>query len=141
MPRTNHVEAKAQVDAYAEFAPRVREILKGYRDKRQLKKVAEKAGINPTRLTEMINTDDNGTHKRGITPYYLAKLIDAGIMSVEDIIDGRKLSDISERPRLFFERMILTRKTINLVVDAQHRGIDVDKLLEVVLAQSAESRG
>jgi len=29
--------------------------------------------------------------------------------------------------------MILSRKTINLVVEAQRRGIDVDTLLETVL--------
>ena len=35
--------------------------------------------------------------------------------------------------RLFLERMILSRETIQLVVEAQRRGIDVDKLLETIL--------
>jgi hypothetical protein len=135
MPDSNHVEDKAQRGSLKEFAPRVREILRNYRDKRKLKMVAEEAGINPTRLTEMISTDENGNHKRNITPYYLAKFIDSGIMSVEEILDGQRLSDIPVKPRLFLERMILSRKTINLVVEAQQRGIDVDRLLEIVLAQ------
>ena len=134
MPQPNYVEDNGQVDALGEFAPRVRDILRDYRDKRQLKVAADQAGVNPTRLTEMITTDDQGNHKRSITSYYLAKFIDSGIMSVEEILDGQKLSDISDRPRIFFERMILSRKTINLVVEAQQRGIDVDRLLDIVLA-------
>ena len=133
MLQSNYMEDNGQVDALGEFAPRVREILRRYRDKRQLKAAAERAGVNATRLTEMINTDKQGNHNRTITPYYLAKFIDSGIMSVEEILDGRKLADIPERSRLFFERMILSRKTINLVVEAQHLGIDVDKLLEIIL--------
>ena len=54
-------------------------------------------------------------------------------MTVEEILEGRELEDIPEQPRMFFERMILSRKTINLVVEAQRRGIDVDKLLETIL--------
>ena len=59
-------------------------------------------------------------------------------MSVEDILDGKKLSDISDRARLFLERMILSRKTIQLVVKVKESGIDIDKLLEVVISQKDE---
>ena len=81
----------------------------------------------------MINKDGNGNYKRRISPYYLAKFIEGGIMTVEDLLDGRRLEDIPERSRMFFERMILSRKTINLVVEAQRRGNDVDTLLKTVL--------
>ena len=135
---TYYVEDKGQIDALEEFAPKVREILGKYRDQRQLKMIAEKVGVNAARLTEMITTDDTGNYKRVITPYYLAKFIETGIMRVEDILNGRKLAEIPDRARIFFERMILSRKTINLVVEAQHSGIDVDKLLEVVLSQNTD---
>ena len=81
----------------------------------------------------MINKDGNGNYKRQVTPYYLAKFIEGGIMTVEEILDGCRLEELPERPRMFFERMILSRKTIKLVIDAQRRGIDVDKLLETIL--------
>ena len=53
-------------------------------------------------------------------------------MSVDQILNGRRLEDIPERARLFFERMTISRNTIGLVVKTQRRGIDVDKLLETV---------
>jgi hypothetical protein len=81
----------------------------------------------------MINKDGNDNYKRRISPYYLVKFIEGGIMTVEEILDGRQIEDIPERSRMFLERMILSRKTINLVVEAQRRGIDVDKLLETIL--------
>ena len=130
----HYVEDKKQVDALEEFASKVREILGEYRSERKLSYIAKKLGVQPARLTEMITKDGNGEYKRRITPYYLAKFIDGGVMNVEQILNGRRLEDVPERVRLFFERMILSRKTINLVVEAQQRGIDVDRLLDIVLA-------
>ena len=129
----NYVEDQEQIDALEEFAPKVREILRGYRKKRQLSAIATRLGFHAARLAEMINKDSNGDYKRRISPYYLAKFIEGGIMTVEEILDGRHLGDIPERASMFFERMILSRKTINLVVEAQRRGIDVDTLLETIL--------
>jgi len=129
----NYIEDQEQIDALEEFAPKVREILRGYRKKRQLSAIATRLGFHGARLAEMINKDDKGEYKRRISPYYLAKFIEGGIMTVEEILDGRHLGDIPERSRMFFERMILPRKTINLIVEARRRGIDVDKLLETIL--------
>ena len=129
----NYIEDQEQIDALEEFAPKVRELLRGYRKKRKLGSIATRLGFHAARMAEMLNKDGNGDYKRRISPYYLAKFIDGGVMSVEEILDGRRLEDIPERTRMFFERMILSRKTINLVVEAQRRGIDVDKLLETIL--------
>ena len=128
-----YVDDQEEVDALEGFAPKVREILRGYRKKRQLSAIATSLGFHGARLAEMINKDGNGNYKRRISPYYLAKFIEGGIMTVEEILDGHRLEDIPERSRMFFERMILSRKTINFVVEAQRRGIDVDKLLETIL--------
>ena len=54
-------------------------------------------------------------------------------MNVEQILDNRCLEDAPERARIFLERMILSWETIQLVVEAQRRGADVDKLLETIL--------
>ena len=122
-----------QPDVLEEFAPRVREILMAYRDKRQFTKIAGRIGIHGTRLTEMISQNADGTYRRKITPYYLAKFLDAGIMDVSDILQGRSLDDLSDRQRMFFERMILPRKTLQLVIETKRRGIDLEKILEAIL--------
>ena len=54
-------------------------------------------------------------------------------MTVEQVLDGRKLEDLPNRVQLFLERHILPRKTIRLVIEAQRRGIDIDKVLELIL--------
>ena len=122
-----------QTDVLEEFAPRVRELIMAYRDKRQLSKIAERIGIHGTRLTEMISQNADGTYRRKITPYYLAKFLDAGIMDVSDILQGRSLDDLSDRQRMFFERMILPRKTLQLVIETKRRGIDLEEILEAIL--------
>ena len=131
--RINYVEDDNQVDALEEIAPKVREILREYRAKRKLSYIAKKLGIHPARLTEMITKDGNGQYKRRITPYYLAKFIDGGVINAHQILNGRRLKDLPERARLFFERIILSRETIDLVAEAQGRGINVNRILKEIL--------
>jgi len=131
--KINYVEDDNQVDALEEFAPKVREILREYRAKRKLSYIAKKLGIHPARLTEMITKDGNGEYKRTISPYYLAKFIDGGVMNAHQILNGRRLKDLPERARLFFERMILSRETIDLVAEAQGRGININRILKEIL--------
>ena len=89
---TDHfVEDKNQLAALEQFAPVVREILRGYKAKRKLSAIARQLEIHPARLTEMITKDNNGKYKRRITPYCLAKFIDYGLMNVEQILNGRRL--------------------------------------------------
>jgi hypothetical protein len=130
---TTVAEDQVQIDALAEFAPRIREILRGYRAQRQLSAIAGQLGFHQSRLTEMITQNANGEYKTRITPYYLARFLDCGVMTVSQILQGRRLEALPERSRLFFERMVLSRKTIRLVVEAQRRGIDLDRILQEML--------
>ena len=122
-----------QFDVYEQFTPKVRQILREYRKKRKLSAIANSIGVNPARLAEMINKDRSGQYKRKVTPYYLSKFFDARVMTVEQILDGRDLEDLPNRVQLFFERHILSRKTIRLVIEAQRRGIDINRVLELIL--------
>lgn len=133
-----YMEDKKQVDALEEFASGVRETLREYKGKRQLSFIAKRLGLHPARLTEMITKDGNGAYKRRITPYYLAKFFDGGVMGVHQVLNGRRLEDLPERARLFFERMILSRETIDLVAEAQRRGINVDRILREILYPGQE---
>jgi hypothetical protein len=122
-----------QLNVYEEFTPRVIKILRKYRKERKLSNIAFRLGINPARLAEMINKDKNGQYKRRITPYYLSKFFDGGVMTVEQVLDERCLEDLPNRAQIFFERHILPRKTIRLIVEAKKRGIDIDRVLELIL--------
>ena len=118
---------------YRDFEPQVRKILRRYRKKRQLSALAATVGINQTRLAEMINKNSKGQYKRRITPYYLSKFLDKGIITVEELLEGRSIEDFPDRVGIFFERHILSRKTIRLIVEAQKRGFDIDSLLQLIL--------
>jgi hypothetical protein len=133
MMSDNFTEDPRQVGALEPFAPKIREILLGYRKKRKLSSIAKKIGVHPSRLTEFITKDGEGRYKRTITPYYLAKLINDGVVTVSQILDDKKLEDLPDRARLYLERMALSRQTIQIVLEAQHRGIDVDAILKNIL--------
>lgn len=130
---TETIEDQAQVDALAEFAPKVRKILRDYRDKRQLATIAKQLGFHQSRLTEMITKNGQGEYKTRITPYYLARFITSNIMSVDQVLGSRKLEDLPVRGRLFFERMVVPQSTLRLVIEAQKRGINVDRILQLML--------
>ena len=134
-----HVEDGEQINALEEFAPRIREIIGEYRNERKLTSIAKRLGITSPRLTEMITKDDTGNYRRNITPYYLGKFIDGGVMTVRQILGDRRLEDLPDRSRLFFERFMLPRKTIQLVSVAQDRGIDVEKILQEILYPSIKN--
>jgi len=57
-------------------------------------------------------------------------------MTVRQILGDRRLEDLPDRSRLYFERFMLSRKTIQLVAVAQDRGIDVEKILQEILYPS-----
>ncbi len=124
-----YIEDRAQIDALEELAPKIREILRDYRDKRQLSSIAKQLGFHQSRLTEMITKNGKGEYKKRITPYYLARFIDSGIMDARQILAGRNIDALPARARLFFKRMIRPPKTLELVIEAQRRGIDLDRIL------------
>ena len=132
------VEDHNRVDTLADFSPRVREILRGYRDKRQLSAIARKLGFHQSRLTEMITKNKNGEYKTRITPYYLARFIESNTMRVDQILDGRDLEDLPLKLKMFFERMLVSRSTLKLVIEAQKRGIDLERILREMLYPKKE---
>lgn len=135
---SGHIEDQTQIDALEEFAPRIREILGEYKAKRQLSFIAKKLGFHQSRLTEMLTKNENGEYKKRITPYYLARFIDSGIMDAPQILAGRNIDDLPDRARIFFKRMILPPKTLELVIEAQRRGIDLDRILQEMLYPKSE---
>ena len=85
----------------------------------------------------MITKDGNGDYKRRITPYYLEKFIDSGIMDPKEILGKRRLDELPDRIRIFFERMLVPKSTLQLVLEAKRRGIVLDRILKEMLYPSA----
>jgi hypothetical protein len=50
-----YIEDRDYIDALEEFAPKIREILRGYREKRQLSSIAKQLGFHQSRLTLVSN--------------------------------------------------------------------------------------
>jgi hypothetical protein len=60
-------------------------------------------------------------------------------MDARQILAGRNIDDLPDRARIFFKRMILPSKTLELVIEAQRRGIDLDRILKEMLYPNLES--
>jgi hypothetical protein len=61
-----YIEDQRQIDALEEFAPKIREILREYRAKRQLSSIAKQLGFHQSRLTEMITKNDSSAQNARI---------------------------------------------------------------------------
>ena len=81
----------------------------------------------------MITKNRKGEYRTRITPYYIAKFIEGGIMNVGQILDGQELEDLPIRPRMFFERMMVSRSTLRLVIETKRRGINLERILQEML--------
>ena len=53
-----YVEDQPLTDALEEFSPKIREILRGYRVKRQLPSITKQLGFHHSHLTEMITKNE-----------------------------------------------------------------------------------
>ena len=118
----------------------IRETLMGYREQRMLAKIARDISIQPVRLTEMITTDEKGEWKRKITPYYVVRLVDAGYISVDQLLQGKKLEDynMSEGLLRFFHRLIIPKQTLALIATGMEKGIDVEGILREKLGLNSD---
>ena len=128
-------------DSLEIFGPVIRDILMGYREQRMLAKIARDIDIQPVRLTEMITKDDKGDWKRKITAYYVVRLVDAGYITVEQLLQGKKLEDynMSEGLVRFFHRLIIPKETLALIVKSMEKGIDTEAMLKEALSLASNN--
>jgi hypothetical protein len=54
-------------------------------------------------------------------------------MDARQILAVRNIDDLPDRARIFFKRMILPPKSLEQVIEAQRRGIDLDRILQEML--------
>jgi hypothetical protein len=74
-----------------------------------------------------------GEYKKPITPYYPARFIDSGIMGARRILAGQNIDALPGRASIFFKRILLSPKMLELVIEAQRRSIDLDRILYEIL--------
>lgn len=102
------------------------EALKKLREKRRVSKICREHfnGMNPSRITEIIRGE------RDLTPYYLKKFINAGIVDLKEIFEGKKFSDIPKEDHILFKRLNIRDETLFLISQIENSGINLDLLLK-----------
>jgi hypothetical protein len=61
-------------------------------------------------------------------------------MDPKEILEKQKLDELPDRIRIFFERMLVPKDTLQLVLEAKSRGIDLDRILKEMLYPSASAK-
>ena len=78
--------------------------------------------MNPARLTEILNGD------RVLSSHYLNILLQGGVLTIDDILDGRSDFFFTSKEIALLFRLSLDDETAILIGKAQQEGIDVKSL-------------
>lgn len=106
----------------------IRPILQRYAADRQLSELAKKLGIeHRSRLTELKNGN------RDLTFFWLNIFFKGGIMTADNILKGRKLSELNEIELDTVLRLDPEKEELLLIYRAKRQGIDVKSLLKSIL--------
>lgn len=71
--------------------------------------------------------------KRLLSFFYLNILILGGVMSINQILHGRKLEELNDTERDIVLRLMADPETLRLLYEAEKDGLDVKKLLKIHL--------
>ena len=107
-------------------------ILKDLRDRRELSHVAKEKldGMKTVRLTEI------HTGARELTPYYLAKFAKGGIVSLDSILQGRKLEDLPREEKILLMKIFAPDEETELLWEAKNKGVNVVAYLRQLLGKN-----
>lgn len=123
-------------DELKDFAPVVRSFLIETKRRHQLGVLANRLGIQPPRLSELLY------ERRKVTAYYLSKFVEVGVMTIEELLAGRELSDLDPPSQMFILRQRIPEKTIRLlneVIDSGYSINNIDRTFRRVLTQAAQT--
>jgi len=109
----------------------VLDILREICETRQASRICREklGGMQSSRITEL-HTED-----RALTSYYLGKLIQGGVVSIEQILQGKKISDLPKEDQSLFRKLSMDDKFVELYGQYQDKGkLDkLKKLMEISL--------
>lgn len=108
--------------------------LERYREERQLAFVARSIRVHPNRLSEILKG------KRELTEYYLGRLLTGGFVTIEQLLGGKKLEDLSPEERRFIERFMLKDATMDRIAAVRDRGLDLDNILDSILGRDFDKK-
>ena len=99
-------------------------ILSVLRKRRELRRTCREKldKMNPARLTEILNND------RELSSHYLNLLLQGGVVTIDDILDGRSNSFFTNKEIALLFRLALDDETAILIGRAQQEGVDVKSL-------------
>ncbi|MDD2671148.1 MAG: hypothetical protein PHW43_01960 [Syntrophales bacterium] len=86
---------------FMELLPIVQSALLRYRRERRLSELARNIGFSKNRLTELMHG------KRKLTPYYLLKLIEAGVMTTDQLLGRSDGEDLPPSKRILARRLLI----------------------------------
>ena len=74
--------------------------------------------------------------KRDLAFFFACILIDGGVMTVDQIMRGRKMDELNEAERKIIRKLRVSDRLLELVDEAETGGLDVEKLLEIHLKKN-----
>lgn len=105
-------------------------LLEKYKQERRLSELAQQLGIeHRSRLTEL----KQGSRK--LTFFWLNIFVRGGFMTVDQIVKGRKLTELSAIELDTVLRLDPSRETLLLLYKAKEQGVDVQSLLKSVVIE------
>ena len=108
----------------------IQPLLHEYADKRQLSELAKELGIeHRSRLTELKNGD------RKLTFFWLNIFVKGGVMSVDNILRGRTLKELSDIELDMVLRLDPDKEELLLLYKAKRQGIDLKQMLKSVVKE------
>ena len=105
----------------------VLEIIRNLARSREMSQVCREKlnGMKPGRLTEL------HTETRSLTPYYLGKLLRGGIVTIEQILQGKNLKDLPEEDQILIRKLSMDERFVKLYGRYQDQG-KLDKLMQLM---------
>ena len=125
------MEDTTDIEIWKKYKGPVISILEDLRDQRLVRKTCrERLGnLKPARISEMISgvTD--------ISSYYVALFVKGRIMTIEQILQGRRLEDLPKDDQTMFQRLMLDDEEIQLIVKAKAKGVSLKTVLKGVIGE------
>lgn len=114
-----------EVDILRKYKAPVIKALNNLKKQRSISKICREYlnGMNPSRITEILSG------RRELTPYYLRKFTGAGIVDLEQILDGKSFANLPEDDQVLFQRLVIDDETIRLLLAVKKKGIDIMQIL------------
>jgi transcriptional regulator with XRE-family HTH domain len=107
---------------FIELLPVVQSALLRYRRERRLSELARNIGFSKNRLTELMHG------KRKLTPYYLLKLIEAGVMTPAQLFGEPETEDLPPSKRILARRLLIDPVILDVL----------DEEIQLLLKETAE---